>query len=125
MPVKMQLSRRLTEKDAAAAQSLPRPARIGQKSLAEAEAKSNKLAANVLEAHKRRAEIDAANCRIHIMSSRAAAAEALLAQTRRGLVARAEEKNLVLTENSRLSRCLAESDVAVDTAWSQVEQKRR
>jgi chromosome segregation ATPase len=119
-----ELSRRLTEKDAAAAQASAQ-LESAKKSLAEAEAKSNKLAANVLEAHeKRRAEINAANCRLQLMSSRAAAAEALLAQTRQGLVARAEEKNLVLTENSRLSRCLAESDVAVDTAWSQVEKTK-
>jgi len=119
-----ELSRRLTENDAAAAQASAQ-LESAKTSLAEAEAKSNRLAANVLEAHeKRRAEINAANCRLQLMSSRAAAAEALLAQTRQGLVARAEEKNLVLTENSRLSRCLAESDVAVDTAWSQVEKTK-
>ena len=119
-----QLSRRLTENDAAAAQASAQ-LELAKTSLAEAEAKSNKLAAAVLEAHeKRRAEINAANCRLQLMSSRAAAAEALLAQTRQGLVARAEEKNIVLTENLRLSRCLAESDAAVDTAWSQVEKTK-
>lgn len=119
-----QLSRRLTENDAAAAQASAQ-LELAKTSLAEAEAKSNKLAAAVPEAHeKRRAEISAANCRLQLMSSRAAAAEALLAQTRQGLVARAEEKNIVLTENLRLSRCLAESDAAVDTAWSQVEKTK-
>lgn len=119
-----QRSRRRTENDAAAAQASAQLA-SAKASLAEAEAKSNKLAAAVLEAQERRqAEISAANCRLQLMSSRAAAAEALLAQTRQGLVARAEEKNLVLTENLRLSRCLAESDVAVDTAWSQVEKAK-
>jgi chromosome segregation ATPase len=119
-----QLSRRRTENDAEAAQASAQ-LELAKTSLAEAEAKSSKLAAAVLEAHERRqAEISAAKCRLQLMSSRAAAAETLLAQTRQGLVARAEEKNLVLTENLRLSRCLAESDVAVDTAWSQVEKAK-
>ena len=119
-----QLSRRLAENDAAAAQAAAQ-LELAKTSLAEAEAKSNKLTVNVLEAHeKRRAEINAANCRLQLISSRAAAAEALLAQARQGLVARAEEKNIVLTENLRLSRSLAESDIAVDTAWSQVEKAK-
>jgi ABC-type transporter Mla subunit MlaD len=56
------------------------------------------------------------------MSSRAEAAEKLLAETRQSLLAWTEENTAIVSENARLSLRLAESDSAINEACSHLER---
>jgi chromosome segregation ATPase len=93
-------------------------------SLTRVQAERDKLAAVVEARERQRAETNALNARCEAASSRALAAETLLAEVRQSLTARTEENNSILSENSRLSGSLAKSDIAIDTVWSQVETVR-
>jgi golgin subfamily B member 1 len=117
------LSGRLAETDAARAKAQAQ-LDLANASLAEAQAERDRLAAAVAAHDKHRTEIEALKGDLEAASSRAVAAETLLAEARRGLIARAEDNNSILGENLRLSGCLAKSDTAIDTAWSQVEKVR-
>jgi chromosome segregation ATPase len=93
--------------------------------LTAAETERDKLAAELDAANQRHLiEANALAIRIEIMSTRAVAAEKQLAEARQSLAARAEENALIVGESARLFQRLAESDAAVDTAWSQLAEVR-
>jgi len=118
------LSRRLSEAEATNAQAQSQLDLLNA-SLTEVQTDRNRLAAALARAYEsQRTGASALSDRLEAMSSRAIAAEKLLAEARQGLIARNEENNSILGENSRLSRCLAEGEIAVDTAWSRVEEVR-
>jgi chromosome segregation ATPase len=94
---------------------------LASTSLAEAQAERDRLAAVVAAQETHRTETDALNADLEAASSRAVAAETLLAEARQDLIARAEENTLILGENLRLSACVTRSDIAIDAARSQVE----
>jgi regulator of replication initiation timing len=93
--------------------------------LAAAEAERDTLASAIDEAKRTRdAEAAALNPYLDVMSSRAAAAERLLEDTRQSLAAKTAENSSLVHENSRLSRCFAEGDAAVEAAYSQHEHMK-
>jgi chromosome segregation ATPase len=91
--------------------------------LTAAEAERDALAAELDAANQRHLiEANALAIRVEIMSTRAVAAEKQLAEARQSLAARAEENALIVGESALLFQRLAESDAAVDTAWSQLAE---
>jgi len=114
------LSGRLTETEATLAR-VQSQLDLANASLADAQPERDRLAAVVAAQETHRTETDALNADLEAASSRAVAAETLLAEARRDLIARAEENSLILGENLRLSACVTRSDVAIDAARSQVE----
>jgi chromosome segregation ATPase len=92
---------------------------------AAAEAERDTLASAIDEAKRTRdAEAAALNPYLNVMSSRVAAAERLLEDTRRSLAAKTAENSSLVHENSRLSRGIAEGDAAVEAAYSQHEHMK-
>ena len=88
-----------------------------------AETERDKLAAELDAANQRHlVEANALAIRVETMSTRAVAAEKQLAEARQSLAARAEENNSIVGESARLFQRLAESDAAVDAAWSQLAE---
>ena len=87
------MSRRLAESDAAADKARHQHEQL-KTALAAAEAERAKLAAAIEEANeKRQTETNTLNTRLEATSSRALAAEKLLAEVRQSLLARTEENN--------------------------------
>jgi len=97
---------------------------LANASLTRVQCERDKLAAVVEAREKQRTEMNELNARREAASSRALAAETLLAELRQSLIARTEENNSILSENARLCGSLAKSDIAIDTAWAQVERVR-
>ena len=92
---------------------------------AAAEAERDTLASAIHETEKKcDAAAAALNLCLDVMSSRAAAAEKQLADTRQNLAAKAAENSSLVQENSRLSRCIAEGDATVEAAYSRLEQMK-
>ncbi len=92
---------------------------------AAATAERNELAAGIEEVYKKRdTETTALNSYLDVMRSRAGAAEQLLEETRQSLVEHAEQNTSLVRDNSRLAHSLAESNAAVETAHSQLEQMK-
>jgi hypothetical protein len=122
--VNSRLSTRLAEAEAAIVQAQSQLDLLNA-SLVEVHAERNRRAAAAVKAREtQRTETNALNARLEAASSRAIGAEKLLVEARQSLIARTEENNSILGENTRLSRCLSESDIAVDSAYSQVENAR-
>ena len=88
-------------------------------------AERNELAAGIEEVYKKRdTEATALNSYLDVMRSRAGAAEQVLEETRQSLVQHAEQNTCLVRDNSRLARSLAESNAAIETAHSQLEQMK-
>ena len=88
-------------------------------------AERDALASAIDETKKKRdAEAAELDTYLGVMVSRAAAAERLLDVAQQNLAAKIAENASLVQENSRLSRCIAEGDAAVDAAYSQLEQMR-
>lgn len=117
------LSGRLAEADAALAR-LQSQLGLVNASYAKAQAERDRLAVVVAANEIDRADANALKADLEAASSRAVAAETLLAEASQDLIARVEENALILDENLRLSGCLARSDTAIDAARSQVEELR-
>ncbi len=92
---------------------------------AAATAERNELAAAIEDVYKKRnTETVAFNTYLDVMRSRATTAEQQLEETRQSLVAHTEQNTSLVSDNSRLSRSLAESNTAVETAHSQLDQMK-
>ncbi len=92
---------------------------------AAATAERNELAAAIEQVYKKRdTETTALNTYLDVMRSRAADAEQLLEETQQSLAAHAEQNTSLIRDNSRLARSLADSNTAVETAHSQLDQMK-
>lgn len=92
---------------------------------AAAENERDTLAAALDELHRRRdTETAAFNTYLDVLSSRAAAAEKSLEEAREDFARHGSKNEVLIAENARLSRCVAEGDAAVEAAYAQLEQMR-